>query len=129
MTKTTLRVLAADDDPTMAILLRAVLAAPEFDLCLVADGDAALAACAEPGRFDIVLLDVEMPGRDGLQVAAELRRRDGTDLPIVLLTGREDAAFAAALAALPARHLAKPVNWTTLPDQLREWLRFSGNSG
>lgn len=119
MNQRSLRVLAADDDPTMALLLKTVLSPPQFQLVLVGDGQAAVAACATPGAFDIVLLDVEMPLLDGLQVASWLRQREGAGLPIVLLTGREDKAFLDALAALPAQHLSKPVDWTGLPAFLR----------
>lgn len=119
MTQRSLRVLAADDDPTMALLLKTVLSAPQFQLVMVDDGQAALDACAMPGAFDIVLLDVEMPLLDGLQVATQLRQREGGGLPIVLLTGREDRLFLDARAALAAHHLPKPVDWTGLPAFLR----------
>jgi CheY-like chemotaxis protein len=120
MTGKACRVLAADDDPTMGLMLRAVLASPVFELHYVVDGEAALAAYASAGPFDIVLLDVEMPGIDGLRVAESIRRQQPV-LPIVLLTGREDAAFRQALVTLSAYHLAKPVNWASLSGRLLAW--------
>lgn len=119
MTQRSLRVLAADDDPTMALLLKTVLSAPQFQLVMVGDGQAALDAFAKPGGFDIVLLDVEMPLLDGLQVAKQLRQLEGGGLPIVLLTGREDKSFLDMRAALAAHHFSKPVDWTGLPVFLR----------
>jgi len=121
MTGKAYRILAADDDPTMGLMFRAVLAAPVFELNYVRDGEAALAAYGSGGHFDIVLLDVEMPGVDGLRVA-ELIRRSEPALPIVLLTGREDAAFRDASAALAAHHLPKPVDWATLGGRVRAWI-------
>ncbi|WP_415034549.1 response regulator [Azonexus sp.] len=111
------KILAADDDPTMGILLQAVFPAPHR-LQYVADGLAALAAWEASPDFDVLLLDVEMPGLDGLSLAQELRRRHGEGLAIVLLTGREDAQFQACCRALSAVHLAKPVNWGELPAQI-----------
>ena len=108
-----LKILAADDDPTMGLLLQAVFSAPHR-LCWVQDGQAALAAWEASPDFDLLLLDVEMPGLDGLSLATELRRRHGTGSPIVLLTGREDAGFLARCHALSAIHFAKPVNWSEL---------------
>ena len=70
----------------------------------------------------MLLLDVEMPGLDGLSLAAELRRRHGTAVPIVLLTGREDDDFLARCHALSAIHFAKPVNWGELVARLRALL-------
>ena len=121
MSQRCLRVLAADDDPTMAILLRAVLQAPAFELVVAGNGADALRAAGAQDAFDIALLDVEMPEVDGLQVAAELRRQFGDRLCIVLLTGREDAAFVAAQQRLRAQYLPKPVDWTQLPQRLRDW--------
>jgi CheY-like chemotaxis protein len=120
MTSRACRVLAADDDPTMGLMFQAVLTLPGFELNYVADGEAALAAYGSGGRYDIVLLDVEMPGVDGLQVA-ELIRRSEPALPIVLLTGREDTAFREASAALSVHHLPKPVHWAELPSRLLAW--------
>lgn len=116
-----LHVLAADDDPTVGILLQAVLLPPAFRLHVVTDGLAAQAAGRQIEAIDVALLDVEMPGMDGLQVAADLRAERGKDLCIVLMTGREDEAFLAELARLDAHHLAKPVDWRALPARLREW--------
>jgi len=115
------RVLAADDDPTMGLMLGVVLAAPEFALCYVMDGGAALAAYGSGRNFDIVVLDVEMPGIDGLRLAETIRRCE-PELPIVLLSGREDEAFFEAASMLGIRHLPKPVDWTALAARLRAWL-------
>lgn len=121
MTDKVCRILAADDDPTMGVMFRAVLSDPGFELCYVADGEAALLAYGAGGGFDIVLLDVEMPGANGLQVA-ELIRRCEPELPIVLLTGHEDAAFCDVSAALSAHYLPKPVDWAGLQGRLLSWL-------
>lgn len=115
------RVLAADDDPTMGLMFGAVLAAPAFALRYVPDGEAALAAYGSGGCFDIVVLDVEMPGVDGLQLAETIRRCE-PELPIVLLSGREDAAFFEAASTLGVHHLTKPVDWVALAGRLRAWL-------
>jgi len=114
------RVLAADDDPTVALLLRATLKAPAFALTVFDNGLAAVDACRQE-IFDIVLLDVEMPGLDGLAAAAEIRAMRGAGLPLVLVSGREDAPFIAECERLAARRLAKPVDWRALAEQLRAW--------
>lgn len=115
------RVLAADDDPTMGLMFGATLGAPGFSLRYVQDGAAALAAYGVGGSFDIIVLDVEMPGMDGLRLAETIRRCEPA-LPIVLLSGREDAAFFAAVSSLGLHRLSKPVDWKTLAERLREWL-------
>lgn len=94
MNDSTVRVLVADDQ----LLVRAGVAALLGELAgfacsgTVADGAACLAACAAQAP-DIVLLDLQMPGPDGLAVAAELRRRH-PGLRVVILTSRAEAGLA-----------------------------------
>jgi two-component system response regulator BaeR len=73
----------------MAALLADYLRAAGHEAECVADGDAALAAW-QARRHDLVLLDLMLPGLDGLSVCRQLRRRTG--VPIVMLTARSDEA-------------------------------------
>lgn len=85
MTGTAGTVLAADDDSDMRSLYRCWLA-PSYDVRLAADGDEALRKLDE--TVDVVVLDREMPGRDGVDVAHELERRE-TDAAVVMISGVE----------------------------------------
>ncbi|PKO36574.1 MAG: hypothetical protein CVU33_17650 [Betaproteobacteria bacterium HGW-Betaproteobacteria-6] len=118
MMKTPWRVLSADDDPTARLLMQAALGGGDFALTLVDNGSDALAEFRR-SPFDIALLDVEMPGLDGFEVCAAIRQTHGGGFPVVLVSGRSDPEFLARAAQLSARHLAKPVNWATLAEQLR----------
>ena len=81
---TGLRVLLAEDNPTNRLILRAMLVRLGVAVTMVCDGDEALATWA-PGRFDLVLLDISMPRKDGLTVLAELQAMAlGADLPPIL---------------------------------------------
>lgn len=113
MTRSALRILVADDDPTVGLLMRTVLSAPDFSLVLVDSGNDALAEFNR-GEFDMVLLDVEMPGMDGFEVCAAIREGRGAKLPVVLISGHRDAQFAAQAAAIGAKTLSKPVDWSSL---------------
>lgn len=111
MTEPLHRLLVADDDPTMRLLMPVALAGKGFALTVLEDGLAARAAL-QGGVFDLVVLDVEMPGMDGLTLAGQMRQMPAyAAVPLVLLTGRQDAAFLAACAKLGAHHLAKPIDW------------------
>ncbi len=118
----TCRVLAADDDPTVGFLLPAALSASRIEATVVSDGLQAL-AMALGGGFDLILLDVEMPGLDGLSVAEAIRQHLGDAVPLVMATGRTDPAFMARLASLNAQHLPKPINWSGLADTLLQVFR------
>ena len=115
------RILVADDDPTAALLFPAALAGGEFELTLVDNGLDALAAFRRQA-FDMALLDVEMPGLDGMAVCAAIRQSHGDAFPVLLVTGRHDAEFLARAQSLAARHLGKPVAWAALAGILRSRL-------
>ncbi len=115
------RILVADDDPTAALLFPAALAGGEFELTLVDNGLDALAAFRRQA-FDMALLDVEMPGLDGMAVCAAIRQSHGDAFPVLLVTGRHDAEFLARAQSLAAGHLGKPVAWAALAGVLRSRL-------
>jgi len=81
------RILIIDDELDMAILLRQVLQDATFEV------DIALGGCqglekATSGQFDLILLDVRMPGMDGMEVMRNLRQREETEcIPVIFLTG------------------------------------------
>lgn len=82
-------VLIVDDDPTQRRLLRAVVEKHGFSTLQAEDGDAALnmATGADSGKIDLMLLDLIMPGRDGMDTLAELQKSRPT-LPVIVLTGK-----------------------------------------
>ncbi len=81
-----MRILFAEDDPRLGALVTRVLREEGHVVEWVRDGDAAVAQLAD-GGFDLAILDVMMPGRDGFRVAAGQRAR-GDAVPILLLTAR-----------------------------------------
>jgi two-component system response regulator MtrA len=81
------RVLVVDDDPALAEMLGIVLRSEGFEPSFVAEGDRALAAFRDV-KPDVVLLDVMLPGTDGIDVCRQIRAESGT--PIVMLTARSD---------------------------------------
>ncbi len=81
------RVLVVDDDPALAEMLGIVLRGEGFEPSFVADGDAALGAFRRE-RPDVVLLDLMLPGTDGIEVCRQIRAESG--VPIVMLTAKSD---------------------------------------
>ena len=79
------RILVVDDDPTVLDLLGKSLSVSDYDVALVGDGPTALARLAE-GDYDLLIIDLKMPGMDGLSVIREARRRN-LDLPVIVVTG------------------------------------------
>jgi len=81
------KVLVVDDDASLAEMLTLVLRTEGFDSRVCATGDLALAELRDY-RPDVVLLDVMLPGKDGIEVCREIRAESG--VPIVMLTARSD---------------------------------------
>lgn len=83
-----LRVLVVEDNPALCGNLEHLFVRAGFDASFAGDGLCGLAmALAEP--FDVVVLDVGLPGLDGLQVCGQLRARADRHVPILLLTARD----------------------------------------
>ena len=106
-----LKILVAEDNEYNQRLVLRLLEKRGHAVTMVGDGDAALAVL-ERGGFDLALLDLQMPGMDGLQVIAEWRRKEpaGKRLPVVALTahsmkGDRERCLAAGMDG----YLAKPI--------------------
>lgn len=81
-------VLVVDDDPMVLELLRALLEGDGLAVRTAGDGVTAIEAAGR--RPALVLLDLELAAEDGATVAAQLRALHGSDLPILLVSGRPD---------------------------------------
>jgi two-component system, OmpR family, response regulator MprA len=115
-------VLLVDDDASIRRMLERTLSAEGYDVAAVADGGAALAA-VERSVPDLVVLDVAMPGLDGLAVTRRLRAK-GLAVPVLLLTARD--ALEERVAGLDAGaddYLVKPFEAQELSARLRALLR------
>jgi signal transduction histidine kinase/CheY-like chemotaxis protein len=117
-TSPSLRVLAADDNPTNQKVIAAVLAPLGAQVELVADG----AACVEAwrrGGYDIILMDIHMPVMDGVEAARTIRDIEAADgrprTPIVAVTANALAhQVEGYIAAGMDGHVAKPIEVTKL---------------
>jgi two-component system response regulator MprA len=120
------RVLVVDDDPPLRRMLERTLLAEGYDVTLAADGGAALAE-AERTAPDVIVLDVAMPGLDGLTVARRLRSK-GVPTPILMLTARDAVPDrVAGLEAGADDYLVKPFAVQELVARLRALTRRSGD--
>ncbi|MGE0710541.1 MAG: response regulator [Planctomycetota bacterium] len=119
------RLLAVDDDPRNLYVLGELLEPLGATLLRAAGGREALEALDRDPTVDLVIMDVMMPGLDGLEATRRIRaQRRFRDLPIVVLTARalaEDREE--AIGAGASDYLAKPVDAERLLLVLRAWLR------
>jgi two-component system, OmpR family, response regulator MprA len=121
-------ILVVDDDRAVREALRRVLTLAGYEVQLAEDGTQAIELVAQ-SLPDAVVLDIGLPGIDGLEVCRALRRL-GNRVPILMLTARE--AIADRIDGLDAGaddYLVKPFDVGELQARLRALLRRSGSDG
>jgi DNA-binding response OmpR family regulator len=84
--KTKTRILLAEDDPTLGFIIKDNLEVNGYDVTLCTDGEDAYKMYLE-GHFELALLDVMLPKKDGFAIAREIRRKDD-HIPLLFLTAR-----------------------------------------
>ena len=116
-------ILIADDDDTARLLMRAALRKAGYQVSLARDGADALRLFGTQ-RFDMVMLDIDMPGLTGHEVCANLRAQAGQWLPILMVTGMDDlASIEQAFHSGATDFLAKPINWGLIGHRVKYILR------
>jgi two-component system OmpR family response regulator len=121
-----MRVLVVEDERKVAAFVQSGLEQQGFLVEVCHDGDEGCAR-ASTGRFDALVLDIMLPGRDGLSILRKLRT-EGHDVPVVLLTARGDVDERVEGLNLGADdYLPKPFAMTELVARIRAvWRRRAG---
>jgi two-component system KDP operon response regulator KdpE len=115
------RILVVDDEPQIRRVLRATLTTHGYEVSDARSGEAALEIVREQ-RFDLVLLDMNMPGVDGIETCRELRQ--GSEVAIIMLTVRgSERDKVEALDAGADDYVTKPFSTTELLARIRAALR------
>ncbi len=119
------RVLLAEDDASIAEPLARALRREGYEVDVRADGPSALAGATD--GIDLVVLDLGLPGMDGLDVCRELRAR-GSEVPVLVLTARADEVdTVVGLDAGADDYVTKPFRLAELLARARALLRRGGH--
>ena len=119
------RILFVEDDPEIGQLISSWLGRHDMDVTLEPRGDMALAR-VEAEQPDLVLLDINLPGQDGLSLARELRARDPA-IGIILVTSRnDDIDKVVGLEVGADDYVTKPFNPRELLARVKSLLRRTG---
>ncbi len=120
------RILVVDDDPQIRRVLKVTLSGQGYEVDDAKNGEAALEKVRE-SRFDLVLLDMNMPGIDGLETCRAIR--EGSEIAIIMLTVRDNESdTVAALDAGADDYITKPFTTPELLARIRAALRRSPSS-
>lgn len=115
------RILIAEDDPRIAASIADGLRANGFAAHVADTGDKA-ESLSLTEHFDLLILDMGLPGQDGFHVLQELRAR-GKTLPVVVLTGRPERDVVMCLQAGADDFMRKPFHFEELLERVRTRLR------
>ncbi len=122
-----MRILMVEDEKKLVLFVRKALQAEGFSVDALHRGDEVLGA-ASTALFDVIILDIMLPGRDGLSVLRQLRER-GVQVPVLLLTARGDVSERVeGLNAGADDYLAKPFVLAELVARVRALGRRGGES-
>lgn len=114
------RILFADDEPEIREVVRVLLESEGYEVAEAADGEEA-AAMAD-GSFDLIILDMMMPGKSGVAACIEIRKR--WTVPILFLTARtQDSDKTMGFGAGGDDYLAKPFSYAELTARVKAMIR------
>jgi CheY-like chemotaxis protein len=116
------RILIADDNESVRVLMTSVLESRGYNVTVTCDGVQALQELDEGSSPDLMLLDIEMPGLDGCEVCSRVKSRPDTrGIPVVLVSGLCDTADRASKAGADG-FVSKPFSLDTLLTEVRRRL-------
>ncbi len=119
-----MRVLVVEDEPLMAGFISRGLRENDYLVDVAGDGEQALAK-VDSGNYDLIILDLRLPGRDGLSICREIREREFR-APVLMLTAMDSASdVVSGLNSGADDYLAKPFDFGVLLARVRALLRRS----
>jgi DNA-binding response OmpR family regulator len=120
------RILIVEDDPAVRDVVEHALSREGMETETASDGEKALESLRAAKPFDLVVLDVMLPGTDGISVCQELRNGDSpsTDAPVLILTARDDeTSVVVGLEVGADDYVTKPFRPRELVSRVRAHLR------
>ena len=114
-------ILLVDDNPANCELFKALLDNPDLDITCVTSGPEGI-DLVQRGPYDVVFMDVQMPGMDGLEATRRIRALGFASLPIIALTANVmEANVSACLSAGMNGHLGKPFSASEIVAAISKW--------
>lgn len=120
------RILAVDDDPTVLVTVRATLEAENLNVMSAFSTEEALSLIRTKGLPHLAVIDINMPGADGIELARRLQ--EFSDVPVVMLTAVDDhETVAGTIEELAEDYIVKPFNPREFAARIKRVLRRIGD--
>lgn len=117
-TNSPVRILVVDDDEVIRILLKQFLEGEGYKVTVAENGEQALQATGA-GIFDLIIMDIDMPGVDGSAVCQTITSSFDDPPPVLMLTALEDESFVdRSYQAGAVDYVRKPINWSVLKNRI-----------
>ena len=123
-----MNVLVAEDSEVLRLMIEKIITSQKHSVCLARDGEEAVSLFKKnQQKIDLVIMDAEMPKKDGIEATCEIRAHSGEDwIPIIFLSGHTaDNYIQRALDSGADVYLRKPINATELTGQIRAMGRIA----
>ncbi len=121
------QVLVVDDNQDIRELITQMLVSEDYDVLTAKDGEEAL-ELIKSHRLDLILLDIMMPGKSGMEVLEEikkLKKKENRDIPVIMITAKSTIDdIEAALSAGATSYIVKPFHSATLKTKIRNTLEL-----
>lgn len=124
-------ILVAEDSDINQVLIESMLTTLGHQVTIVSSGQDAVKAATDPAHnFDLLLMDIRMPGMSGIEACRAIRKTvSSRQLPIIAMTANAyETDVEDCLAADMQAHLAKPIRLDALRNAVNEWLRLEGGT-
>lgn len=121
-------IFVVEDDPDSARFAQFLLAEAGFDVMLAADGDSALQMISSGAHFDLMVLDIMLPGANGFQICARMKENPETRLiPVLVLTAKssEEDRFNGLVLTDADAYMVKPADADELIETIEGLIRTS----
>jgi len=122
-----MRILVVDDEPEILTIVSSFLAERGYDVVTTGSGDEALDVVARDADIGVVLLDVVMPGRNGIDTLKDLMRRSPHP-HVIMMTARADEKIFEAVRLGAVDYLLKPIDFEALDTTLAASVKRPGKS-
>ncbi len=119
-------VLLVDDEPDTRQMYKDLLESEGYEVSLASSGEEALQRI-NGYRPDVIVMDIMLPGQDGIQIARELsRRKETAEIPIVMITALNSFWVGSGIAEVPGirRFIYKPCRPRTLMEGIEDAVRY-----